>query len=265
VYSTSQAASEDSIIEDWELWGDPREIERRQAERAFKSQTPEQQRASLAQEWVQAREWAAAAKASGDKTGQKSAGQLIGMLKGEMGKLGLSEAEAAELVAVARAEAGVGGDSGGGGGGGQQNGQKDNGGELAVEQQLPGRYVDEEEEVVQEGESAGERSGQEEGVVEEEEGGREGGGGRSGDWEAGRLFEDNEQQQQQEEEEEQEEGKEDARKGVAGNGGPVAITSAAPSGGDAEGVPWMGDLFDGECRALKNVPECYLLMQLDIF
>ncbi|KIZ04050.1 hypothetical protein MNEG_3905 [Monoraphidium neglectum] len=38
-------ASEDSVIEDWELWGDPREIERRRAERAFGS-LPEEVRSA---------------------------------------------------------------------------------------------------------------------------------------------------------------------------------------------------------------------------
>lgn len=86
------------MIEDWELWGDPREIERRRAERAFAALPVEQQRAALAAEYVASRAWAAAAKAAGDRTKQREAGQLIGALKAEMHKLGLSEADAAALA-----------------------------------------------------------------------------------------------------------------------------------------------------------------------
>ena len=78
----------DDIIHDWELWGDPREIERRKAERKKANIPPEVRRTQVAAEWVQAKQMAAAAKSAGDKARQKEAGTLIRDLKLEMKGLG---------------------------------------------------------------------------------------------------------------------------------------------------------------------------------
>lgn len=71
-------------IEDWELWGDPREVERRKAERKKASMPLEQRRAQLAEEWSRAKSEAARAKAAADKARQKAAGLVIRDLKLEM-------------------------------------------------------------------------------------------------------------------------------------------------------------------------------------
>lgn len=76
------------VIEDWEVWGDPREVERRKAERARAAQPPEQRRVQVVTEWAFARAAAAAAKSAGDKARQKSVGQIIRGLKQEMQQLG---------------------------------------------------------------------------------------------------------------------------------------------------------------------------------
>lgn len=47
------------------MWGDPREVARRRAERARGRLAPEQRRQQLAEEWARAKEAAARAKASG--------------------------------------------------------------------------------------------------------------------------------------------------------------------------------------------------------
>ena len=78
----------DEAIEDWELWGDSREIERRKAERRRQNLPPEQRRQQLAEEWVRARGEAACAKAAADKPRQKAAGGVIKDLKLEMKQIG---------------------------------------------------------------------------------------------------------------------------------------------------------------------------------
>lgn len=77
-------------MEDWELWGDPREIERRKAERQRKALHPDLRRKMLAEEWVTAKAEAAKAKAAGDKSRQKAVGQLIASLKKQIKDLGSS-------------------------------------------------------------------------------------------------------------------------------------------------------------------------------
>jgi ATP-dependent RNA helicase DHX29 len=85
--------SDASSIEDWEVWGDPREVERRRAERA-RERLPRDDRVGLiAAEMAQARAEAAAAKAAGNKDKQKACGQLIGLLRQEMQELGIGDAE----------------------------------------------------------------------------------------------------------------------------------------------------------------------------
>ena len=76
------------VVEDWEVWGDPREVERRKAERARAAQPPEQRRVQVVTEWATARAAAAVAKSAGDKAKQKSVGQIIRGLKQEMQQLG---------------------------------------------------------------------------------------------------------------------------------------------------------------------------------
>lgn len=75
-------------IDDWELWGDPKEIERRKAERARAAMHPEARKEQVAEEWATARGEAARAKAAGDKARQKAAGQVIAGLKKEIAQLG---------------------------------------------------------------------------------------------------------------------------------------------------------------------------------
>ncbi|CAK0787622.1 hypothetical protein CVIRNUC_010844 [Coccomyxa viridis] len=88
----------EDAIEDWEIWGDPREIERRKAERARAATPPEQRKQQVAEEWALAKGEAARAKAAGDKARQKLAGQVIAGLKKETQQLGLTE-EALEAMA----------------------------------------------------------------------------------------------------------------------------------------------------------------------
>ena len=97
-----------STIEDWEVWGDPREVARRKAARARAAVPPEVRRDQLAGEWATARAEAARAKGAGDTARQKLVGRLIGALKQEATGLGLTDADL---------EAALGGAGGGGGGG----------------------------------------------------------------------------------------------------------------------------------------------------
>lgn len=120
-------------IDDWEVWGDPKEIERRKAERKRAAMHPEARKEQVAlfpahlvysshrdpvysghvlqallsefffisegqfsseaylqvaEEWATARGEAARAKAAGDKSRQKAAGQVIAGLKKEIAQLG---------------------------------------------------------------------------------------------------------------------------------------------------------------------------------
>ena len=111
-----------SSIDEFELWGDPREVARRKGERARRKLPPAEQKAALAAEFCRARGWAAVAKATRDKAKQREAGALIGALRREMQQLGLSESEALALGGAANAggaDAGAGGGGGGGGRGGR--------------------------------------------------------------------------------------------------------------------------------------------------
>jgi len=78
-----EEAAGDESIEDWELqmWADPREVERRCAERARAKIPPEVRRSQEA----------SLAKVAGNKARQKGAGQIIRELKQEMAALGLTE------------------------------------------------------------------------------------------------------------------------------------------------------------------------------
>lgn len=67
-----------SVVEDWEVWGDPREMERRRAERRRQQLPLEQRLALIAEELHQAKQGGAAAKAAGDKDRQRTCGQVIG-------------------------------------------------------------------------------------------------------------------------------------------------------------------------------------------
>lgn len=91
---TSSEISESSpgdVIEDWEIWGDPREVERRRAERA-RGALPRKDRLELiATELARTMQGAAKAKASGDRTEQRTYGQMIGQLKREIAELGITE------------------------------------------------------------------------------------------------------------------------------------------------------------------------------
>jgi len=78
----------ETVIEDWEIWGDPREIERRKADRKRANLPLEQRRVQLAEEWLQSKAEAATAKAAANKPRQKVAGLVIRDLKLEMKQLG---------------------------------------------------------------------------------------------------------------------------------------------------------------------------------
>ncbi|KAI3433652.1 hypothetical protein D9Q98_003461 [Chlorella vulgaris] len=138
--SQVEAESDASSIEDWEVWGDPREQQRRQQARSRERLPREQRLALIAAEMAHARREAAAAKAGGRKEQQKACGQLIGRLRQEMQGLGISDAEleaampqtdaepaAAAPAAPAAAAAGgeaVGGDAGGGQAGVEREGSQ---------------------------------------------------------------------------------------------------------------------------------------------
>lgn len=76
------------VIEDWELFADPQEIERRKAERKRQALPLYERQQNLASEWVDARARAARAKSANDKSQQKAMGQVIRTLKLEMARLG---------------------------------------------------------------------------------------------------------------------------------------------------------------------------------
>lgn len=106
--SEASAASETSSIEDWEVWGDAREIERRKAERKRTSLPREKRLALISEELAGAKARAAKAKASGDKGGQRAVGQIIGQLKREMAELGITEEDLPSVM-----EEGIGGEEAG--------------------------------------------------------------------------------------------------------------------------------------------------------
>ncbi|GLI66500.1 hypothetical protein VaNZ11_010327, partial [Volvox africanus] len=83
---------------EWEMWGDPREVARRRAERARSRLPIEERRRQLAEEWGQAKEAAARAKATGDKARQKDAGLMIRDLKQEMATLGVTEQQLDQVL-----------------------------------------------------------------------------------------------------------------------------------------------------------------------
>ncbi|KAK9843599.1 hypothetical protein WJX84_000161, partial [Apatococcus fuscideae] len=91
----------DDVIEDWELFADPKEIERRKAERKRQALPLEDRQQILASEWVEARSRAAKAKSANDKSQQKAMGQVIRNLKLEMAQLGLTEDECTAMGSTA--------------------------------------------------------------------------------------------------------------------------------------------------------------------
>ncbi|GIL59641.1 hypothetical protein Vafri_14374, partial [Volvox africanus] len=97
---TERPVSSCSSVADfeWEVWGDPREVARRRAERARSRLPMEERRRQLAEEWGQAKEAAARAKATGDKARQKDAGLMIRDLKQEMVTLGVTEQQLDEIL-----------------------------------------------------------------------------------------------------------------------------------------------------------------------
>jgi hypothetical protein len=78
----------ETVLEEWEIWGDPREIERRKADRKRANLPLAQRRVQLAEEWLRSKTEAATAKAAADKPRQKVAGLVIRDLKIEMKQLG---------------------------------------------------------------------------------------------------------------------------------------------------------------------------------
>ncbi len=92
-----------SVIEDWEVWGDQREVDRRRAERARSALNRDDRLELIATELAKTMEGAAKAKASGDKAEQRMFGQMIGQLKKEMAELGITEADLPPVGAAAAA------------------------------------------------------------------------------------------------------------------------------------------------------------------
>lgn len=78
-------------IEDWEIWGSPREIEQKKAEKARSMMSREDTIALIAHDMRHAMNDAAVAKAKKDKKGQKEAGAIIGRLKKDMQKMGICD------------------------------------------------------------------------------------------------------------------------------------------------------------------------------
>ena len=101
-----EEAEEDAgtAIEDWEIWGDPREVERRKMERSREMLPREARLKLIAEELSTVKEAATKAKMSSDKSAQKAAGQIIGQLKRELAALGASEED---LPSVCDAENGT--------------------------------------------------------------------------------------------------------------------------------------------------------------
>ncbi len=91
--AADRSPSGSSVIEDWEVWGDQREVDRRRAERARSALNREDRLELIATELAKTMEGASKAKASGDKAEQRMFGQMIGQLKKEMAELGITEAD----------------------------------------------------------------------------------------------------------------------------------------------------------------------------
>ena len=89
----SPRSTTSSVIEDWEVWGDPREIERRKAERARAARPREERVGQVVGEWAVVRAEAARAKAGGDKGRQRAAGMAMASLKREAEELGIGQDE----------------------------------------------------------------------------------------------------------------------------------------------------------------------------
>lgn len=88
-----ESSSDDGNIEDWEIWGDPEEIERKKAERSREKLSREDKIAIIAHDMFHAKQHAAKAKANGDKAGQKEAGTIIGKLRREMKELEIDDGD----------------------------------------------------------------------------------------------------------------------------------------------------------------------------
>ena len=103
--SEQDDADADEDIEDWEIWGDPREVERRKAERARNQLSREARIQLIKNDMEKARENAAKAKQRNDKNAQKEAGSIIGQLKREMLALGITEEDLSAMGDVASSQA----------------------------------------------------------------------------------------------------------------------------------------------------------------
>lgn len=88
-----ESSSDGGSVEDWEIWGDPEEIERKRAERSREKLSREDKIAIIAHDMFHAKQHAAKAKANGDKAGQKEAGAIIGKLRREMKELEIGDGD----------------------------------------------------------------------------------------------------------------------------------------------------------------------------
>ncbi|GMH43006.1 hypothetical protein BSKO_10928 [Bryopsis sp. KO-2023] len=97
---SSQDSGEEGVdpLADYDVWSDPREVERRKQERK-KGELPLEVRQKLiAKELVKMKQMAADAKAEKDKARQKEAGSRIPKLKSEMAEIGMTDAMADALM-----------------------------------------------------------------------------------------------------------------------------------------------------------------------
>jgi len=110
--SHSNKSPTGSVIEDWEVWGDQREVDRRRAERARTALNREDRLELIATELATTMAGAAKAKKTGDKAEQRMFGKMIGQLKREMAELGITEADLPQVDGGAAAAAAAAGATG---------------------------------------------------------------------------------------------------------------------------------------------------------
>ena len=91
--ASEEEASDNSDIEDWELWGSREEIAKKREEKARREMRREDKLVLIAREMRGAKAGVAKAKREGDKAALKGFGAVIGRLRREMGELGIDDGE----------------------------------------------------------------------------------------------------------------------------------------------------------------------------
>lgn len=84
-------STDDSDVDDWEIWGDQKEKEENRAAKKRASLPRKQRLILIARELAEAKSSAMESKSAKNKAGQQAAGQKIGRLKKEMAELGISD------------------------------------------------------------------------------------------------------------------------------------------------------------------------------